>query len=145
MQRLRLHGAAEAQRPRWISDSEQMLAGLQVLLVVGTGAGEQPCVDLVDVVAAAHDGAELLAILGEGDGAALGQFQALPHALHAHVDIAAVGERGEGVGRLHAGLLPAQRRRVFVAGEIGNRVGLCGGKRCDTVVAMLNSLLSQGG
>jgi hypothetical protein len=69
-----------------------MLAGLQVLLVVRTGAGEQACVDLVDVVTAAHHGAELLAILGEGDGAALGQFEALPHALHAHVDIAAVGK-----------------------------------------------------
>jgi hypothetical protein len=98
-----------------------------VLLVVGTGAGEQPCVDLVDVVTAAHHGAKLLAILGKGDGAALGQFEALPHALHAHVDIAAIGERGEAVRSLHAGLLPAQGGRVFVAGEIRNRVDLCGG------------------
>jgi hypothetical protein len=70
---------------------QQVLAGLQMLLVIGTGTGEQPCVDLVDVVTAAHDGAELLAIVGQGDRAALGQFEALPHALHAHVDIAAVG------------------------------------------------------
>src|SRR4029450_13380831 len=75
--------------------------GLQVLLVVRTDAGEQPRVDLVHVVAAAHDGAEVLTILGEGDGAALGQFEALPHALHTHVDIAAVGEGHEGIGRLH--------------------------------------------
>ena len=106
-----------------------MLAGLQVLLVVRTGAGEQPCVDPVDVVTAAHDGAELLTILGEGDGAALGQFEALPHALHAHGDIAAVGQCRQGIGRLHAGLLPAQRGRVFVAGQFRNRLGLCGGVR----------------
>jgi hypothetical protein len=106
-----------------------MLAGLQVLLVVRTGAGEQARVDLIERAAAAHHGAELLAILGEGDGAALGQFEALPHALHAHVDIAAIGEGREGIGRLHAGLLPAQSSRVFVAGEIRNRLGLCGGKR----------------
>ena len=108
---------------------QQVLAGLQVLLVVRTGAGEQACVDLVKRVAAAHHGAELLAILGEGDGAALGQFEALAHALHAHGDIAAVGEGRQGIGRLHAGLLPAQRRRVFVAGEIRNRLGLCGRDR----------------
>ena len=75
---------------------------------VRTGAGEQPRVDLVDVVPAAHDGAEVLTILREGDGATLGQFEALPHALHAHGDIAAVGEGREGIGRLDAGLLPAQ-------------------------------------
>ena len=119
-------GRQESQRSQVDFHRQQMLAGLQVLLVVRTGAGEQPRVDLVDVVAAAHDGAELLAILGEGDGAALGQFEALPHALHAHGDIAAVGEGREGIGRLHAGLLPAQRGRVFVAGEIRNGVGLCG-------------------
>ena len=108
---------------------QQMLAGLQVFLVVGTGAGKQPCVDLVDVVTAAHHGAEVLAIVGETDGAALGQFEALPHALHAYVDLAAVGQGRQGIGRLDAGLLPAQRGRVFVAGEIRNRVGLCRGKR----------------
>ena len=121
-------GAVEAQRPEVHLDRQQVLAGLQVLLVVRTGAGEQARVDLVEVIAAAHHGAELLAILGEGDGAPLGQFEALAHALHAHADIAAVGQSGEGVGRLDAGLLPAQGSRVFVAGEIRNRVGLCGGK-----------------
>jgi hypothetical protein len=68
-----------------------MLAGLQVLLIVRTGTGEQARVDLVHVVAAAHDGAEVLAVLGEGDRAPLGHFEALPHALHAHVDVAAAG------------------------------------------------------
>ena len=87
------------------------------------------CVDLIEVAAAAHHGAEILAILGEGDGAALGQFEALPHALHAHADIAAVGQGREGIGRLDAGLLPAQRGRVFIAGEVRNRLGLCGGDR----------------
>ena len=75
---------------------------------VRTGTGEQARVDLVDVVAAAHHGAEVLALLGEGNGTTLGQFEALPHALHADVDITAVGEGREGIGRLHAGLLPAQ-------------------------------------
>jgi len=75
---------------------------------VRTGAGEQARIDLVERIATAHHGAELLAILGEGDAAALGQFEALPHALHAHGDIAAVGEGREGIGCLHAGLLPAQ-------------------------------------
>jgi hypothetical protein len=87
---------------------QEVLAGLQVLLVVRTGAGEQARVDLVHIVAAAHDGAEFLAILGEADGAALGQFEALPHALHAHVDITAVGQGREGIGCLDTGLLPAQ-------------------------------------
>jgi hypothetical protein len=108
---------------------EQVLAGLQVLLVVRTGAGEQPHIDLIESAAAAHHSAELLAILREGDGAALGQFQALAHALHAHVDIAAVGEGRQGIGCLHAGLLPVQRGRVFVAGEIRNCLGLCGRAR----------------
>src|SRR6266853_1105814 len=64
-----------------------------------------------------------------GQLAVLGQFEALPHALHADRDVAAVGKGREGIGRLHAGLLPAQRRRVFVAGEIRNRVVLCGRDR----------------
>ena len=121
------HWRGKAQRPEVHLDRQQVLAGLQVLLVVRTGAGEQAGVDLVEVMAAAHHSAELLAILGEADGAALGQFQALAHALHAHVDIAAVGQRRQGIGRLDAGLLPAQGGRVFVAGEVRNRLGLCGG------------------
>ena len=100
-----------------------------MLLVVRTGAGEQACVNLIEIAAAAHHGAEFLAILWEGDGAALGQFEALAHALHTDVDIAAVGQGSQDIGCLDAGLLPAQRRRVFVAGEIRNRVVLCGGQR----------------
>src|SRR6266705_3522873 len=122
-------GTGAAERPEVHFHGQQMLAGLQVLLVVRTGAGEQPRVDLVHVVAAAHDGAEFLTILREGDGAALGQFEALSHALHAHGDIAAVGQCRQGIGRLHASLLPAQGGRVFIAGEIRNRVGLCGRER----------------
>ena len=121
--------ASEAQGASVNLCGEQVLAGLQVLLVVRTGAGEQARVDLVDVVPAAHDGAEFLTILGEGDGAALGQLQALAHTLHADADVAAVGQGREGIGCLHAGLLPAQRRCVFVAGEIRNRLGLCGRDR----------------
>ena len=121
-------GRQEAERPEVDFHRQQMLAGLQVLLVVRAGAGEQARVNLVDVVAAAHHGAEVLAVLGEGDGAALGQFEALPHALHADADVAAVGEGREGIGRVHAGLLPAQRGRVFVAGEIGNGLVLRGGE-----------------
>ena len=85
--------SARPARPRARCEfhGEQMLVLLQVLLVIGAGAGEQARVDLVDGRYAAHHGAELLAILGEGDHATLGQFEALPHALHAHVDIAAVG------------------------------------------------------
>ena len=75
---------------------------------VRTGAGEQARVDLVDVVPAAHHGAEVLAILREGDSAPLGQFEALPHALHPHGDIAAVGQCRQSIGCLDAGLLPAQ-------------------------------------
>ena len=106
-----------------------------------TGAGEQARVDLVEVIAAAHHSAELLAILWEGDGAALGQFQALAHALHAYVDIAAVGQGGEGVSGLDAGLLPAQGGRVFVAGEIAIAWACGVGSGCDSVVAILYSLV----
>src|SRR5262249_925090 len=72
---------------------EHVLAGLQVLLVVRTGAGEQPYIDLIEIAATAHRGAELLPILREADGATLGEFQALAHALHAHADVATIGER----------------------------------------------------
>src|SRR5712691_8252237 len=114
--------AREAQGAGVNLRGEQVLAGLQVLLVVRTGAGEQPHIDLRERVATAHHGAQGLPIVGQGDGAALGEFQALAHALHADADVAAVGQRRELVGRLHAGLLPAQGGRVFVAGEIRNRV-----------------------
>ena len=143
---LRSAGGNEPQRAQVHFRGREVLAGLQVLLVVRTGAGEQARVDLIELAATAHHGAELLAILGEADGAALGQFEALPHALHAHVDIAAVGQGREGIGRLDAGLLPAQRRRVFVAGEIRNRLGLCG--RARDVIRSLpwcHSLVMEGG
>ena len=107
---------------------EQVLAGLQVLLVVGTGAGEQAGVDLIEIVATAHHGAQVLPIVGQADGAALGQFEALPHALHAHVHIAAIGQGRELVGRLGTELLPAQGVLVFVAGEVGDGLLLCGGE-----------------
>ena len=90
-------------------DRQQMLTCLQVFLVIGAGAREQARVDLVEVIAAAHHSAELLAIVGEGDRAPLGQFQALAHALHAHADIAAVGQCRQGIGRLYPAPPPAQR------------------------------------
>ena len=48
---------------------EQVLAGLQVLLVVRTGTGEQARIDLIQIAATAHDGAQVLPILGQADGA----------------------------------------------------------------------------
>src|SRR6266568_1829546 len=64
-------GTGAAERPEVHFHGQQMLAGLQVLLVVRTGAGEQPCVDLIEIATTAHHGAQVLPIVGEGDRAPL--------------------------------------------------------------------------